>query len=73
MTIDVLAAGFVVREVDTPLSHRVTGNDLRSQLHRARQLVDVGRAVAVRESPSGLVAAQRRLRRHVTGPVVSPV
>ena len=72
MTIDVLAAGFVVREVDTSLSHRVTGADLRSQLHRARQLVDVGRAVAVRESPSGLVAAQRRLRRHVTGPVASP-
>ena len=31
-----------------PLAHRATGNDWRAQLHRARQLADVARALATR-------------------------
>ena len=53
MTIDVLRAGLRVQEVDVDLRHRPTGSDLGSQLHRARQLRDVTRALASR----GLVSA----------------
>ena len=53
MTIDVLRAGLRVREIDVDLQHRPTGNDLGGQLHRARQLRDVTRALASR----GLVSA----------------
>jgi glycosyltransferase involved in cell wall biosynthesis len=48
LTIDLLRQGMRVAEVEVPLGHRATGGDWRSQLHRARQLVDVGRALAVR-------------------------
>lgn len=48
MTIDLLRAGFRVQEVEVPLHHRVTGTDLAAQLHRARQLRDVGWALASR-------------------------
>ena len=48
MTIDVLRAGLRVLEVPVPLQHRVSGRDLASQVHRARQLADVTRALAER-------------------------
>lgn len=48
MTIDLLQAGFRVREVEVPLHHRVTGTALAAQLHRARQLRDVAWALASR-------------------------
>jgi hypothetical protein len=49
MTIDLLGKGMRITEVEVPLSHRATGNDWRAQLHRLHQLVDVTRALAVRE------------------------
>ena len=48
LTIDVLRRGLRITEVEVPLAHRATGTDLRSQLHRARELADVARALAVR-------------------------
>lgn len=48
MTIDLLRAGMRVEEVEVPLHHRVTGTDFAAQLHRARQLRDVGWALASR-------------------------
>ena len=48
MTIDVLDAGLVVREVPCDLHHRVTGTDWRAQLHRAGQYRDVALALGVR-------------------------
>jgi glycosyltransferase involved in cell wall biosynthesis len=48
LTIDLLRKGMRVTEVEVPLAHRATGSDLRSQLHRARQFVDVARALATR-------------------------
>jgi hypothetical protein len=50
MTIDLARKGLRITEVEVPLSHRATGNDWRSQLHRLHQLVDVTRALAVREA-----------------------
>ncbi len=50
LTIDLLRQGMRVREVEVPLAHRPTGNDWRAQLHRARQLADVARALAVRQA-----------------------
>lgn len=49
MTIDLLRKGMRIVEVEVPLSHRATGNDWRSQVHRLHQLADVTRALAVRE------------------------
>lgn len=48
MTIDVLDAGLVVREVPCDLHHRVTGTDWRAQLHRAAQYRDVALALGIR-------------------------
>jgi glycosyltransferase involved in cell wall biosynthesis len=48
MTIDLLRKGMRITEVEVPLSHRATGKDWRSQLHRLQQLADVTRALAVR-------------------------
>ena len=48
LTIDLLRKGMRIVEVRVPLAHRATGNDLRSQLHRAHQLADVARALAAR-------------------------
>jgi glycosyltransferase involved in cell wall biosynthesis len=48
MTIDLLRKGMRISEVEVPLSHRATGKDWRSQLHRLHQLADVTRALAVR-------------------------
>jgi hypothetical protein len=48
LTIDLARQGMRITEVEVPLAHRATGTDLRSQLHRARQLADVARALATR-------------------------
>jgi hypothetical protein len=55
MTIDVLRAGLRIEEIEIELRHRATGTDLASQLHRARQLRDVSRALAARGAVSSLV------------------
>ncbi|TYB47072.1 glycosyltransferase [Nonomuraea sp. PA05] len=49
LTIDLLRKGYRVAEVEVDMAHRATGTDWRAQLHRARQLRDVARALAVRE------------------------
>jgi Glycosyl transferase family 2 len=51
MTIDLLRLGLRIAEVEVPLSHRATGNDVRSQLHRLAQLRDVLWALAARSRP----------------------
>jgi len=48
LTIDLLRKGFRVTEVEVELAHRATGTGIRAQLHRAHQLTDVARALAVR-------------------------
>jgi glycosyltransferase involved in cell wall biosynthesis len=48
LTIDLLRQGLRVTEVEVDLAHRATGTGLRAQLHRARQLTDVARALALR-------------------------
>jgi hypothetical protein len=48
MTIDILRAGLRIEEVEIDLHHRATGKDLAGQLHRAKQLRDVTRALAAR-------------------------
>ena len=59
LTIDLLRQGLRITEVEVPLAHRATGGDWRSQVHRARQLVDVGRALAVRWPALRHPAAER--------------
>ena len=49
LTIDLLRQGMRITEVTVPLTHRATGKDLHSQLHRAHQLADVARALATRK------------------------
>ena len=49
LTIDLLRKGMRVVEVEVPLAHRATGRDLGAQLHRARQLAGVARALAFRQ------------------------
>ena len=48
LTIDLLRQDFRVLEVACDLHHRVTGGDLRSQVHRGRQYRDVALALARR-------------------------
>ena len=48
MTIDLKRSGMRIVEVEVEMAHRATGSDLRSQLHRGRQLADVGLALAMR-------------------------
>jgi hypothetical protein len=48
LTIDLLRKGLRITEVEVELAHRVTGTGLSAQLHRAHQLTDVARALAVR-------------------------
>lgn len=50
LTIDLLRQGMRIVEVQVPLAHRATGKDMRSQLHRAHQLADIARALAVRQA-----------------------
>ena len=51
LTIGTLRAGFRVVEVETHFRHKVTGSDLGSMIHRARQYMDV--SAAVRASARG--------------------
>ena len=60
LTVDVLRAGGRVVEVPCDLRHRVTGRDLASQVHRARQLAGVTRALAARSGASEAAAARAR-------------
>ena len=53
LTIDLLRKGFRVLEVPCNLHHRVTGKDVRAQIHRARQYRDVARALLVRLALAG--------------------
>lgn len=48
MTVDLLRRGFRVVEVPAAMAHRVTGNDWRGHLHRAKQLAHVALALARR-------------------------
>src|SRR5262245_9274694 len=48
MLVDLLRQGLRVQEVEVDLHHRVTGRDLRAQIHRLRQYTDVAAALAVR-------------------------
>jgi glucosyl-3-phosphoglycerate synthase len=48
LTIDVLRGGYRMQEVPCELHHRVSGRNLRAQLHRAAQFRDVARALAAR-------------------------
>lgn len=48
MTIDALRLGGTVLEIPTQMSHRLTGRDVASVQHRARQFYDVARALAAR-------------------------
>jgi hypothetical protein len=52
LTIDLVRKGMRVTEVEVPLAHRATGADWRSQLHRARQLAGVARALSTRQPAS---------------------
>ncbi|MFK5633503.1 glycosyltransferase family 2 protein [Ornithinimicrobium sp. LYQ103] len=58
LTVDVLRNGDRVLEVPCELRHRVTGRDLASQAHRARQLADVTRALAERSGAAGRARAR---------------
>jgi glycosyltransferase involved in cell wall biosynthesis len=53
LTVDLLQAGMRVLEVPCELHHRVTGRDLRAQLHRGRQYRDVWLALARRRRRRG--------------------
>jgi hypothetical protein len=46
MTIDLKRKGLRIVEVEVDMAHRATGGDLAAQLHRARQFMDVARALA---------------------------
>jgi glycosyltransferase involved in cell wall biosynthesis len=48
LSIDLLRKGLRVTEVEVELAHRPTGSGMHAQLHRARQLTDVARALAAR-------------------------
>ena len=48
LSIDLLRKGLRVTEVEVELAHRATGTGMHAQLHRARQLTDVARALATR-------------------------
>jgi glycosyltransferase involved in cell wall biosynthesis len=50
MTIDLVRNGYTIVEVETAMSHRVTGNGWRHRLHRARQYRDVRRALRSRRT-----------------------
>lgn len=52
-TIDAVRAGFRLREVPVPMTHRETGRDAAGFLHRGRQLWHVARALAPRALTGG--------------------
>jgi glycosyltransferase involved in cell wall biosynthesis len=45
MTVDALRAGFRVKEVPVPFSHRQTGNDWSGYRHRGKEFVAIGRTL----------------------------
>ncbi len=45
LTIDVLRRGFIIKEVEIPLTHRETGRDIEGVLHRGREFMDVLKAL----------------------------
>ncbi|WP_432492399.1 glycosyltransferase [Kineococcus gypseus] len=59
LTIDLLRSGHRVVEVPCALQHRVTGTDLRGQLHRAAQYRDVALALLRRRATTAWVRARR--------------
>ncbi|GAA1258440.1 glycosyltransferase family 2 protein [Sphaerisporangium rubeum] len=59
MTIDLLRKGFRVQEVEVEMTHRATGTDWHSQLHRARQYRDVTLALARRTPLTTLLPTSR--------------
>lgn len=67
LTIDLIRAGLRVCEIEIGLTHRVTGTSWRAQMHRGRQFVHVGRALAARTLPPNLLNVTRRVR-HVPLP-----
>lgn len=48
MTIDILRLGFRVLEVDTCMTHRITGRDAAGFAHRGRQLLDIAGVILAR-------------------------
>jgi glycosyltransferase involved in cell wall biosynthesis len=50
LTIDALRAGYRVLEVPVNMTHRVTGRDWQGFRHRARQFIDIARALLERRS-----------------------
>jgi glycosyltransferase involved in cell wall biosynthesis len=50
ITVDVVRAGLVVREIELDLEHRATGRSLGGFLHRARQLRDFRRVVRAKRA-----------------------
>lgn len=48
LTIDAARAGYRIIEVETEMTHRETGRDVRAILHRGRQFFDVLKVVAKR-------------------------
>ncbi|MCI0687410.1 MAG: glycosyltransferase family 2 protein [Sporichthyaceae bacterium] len=57
LTIDLVRKGFVVEEIEADFHHRVTGRDLRSQVHRLRQYAHVQAAIATRRLAASGTAA----------------
>lgn len=57
LTIDAIRAGFRIREVPVPLTHRQTGNDWRGYQHRGREFVAIGRALS-RKWQEGMVISE---------------
>ncbi len=45
LTLDTVQAGYRILEVETAFRHRVTGSEWADYLHRAKQFIDVARAV----------------------------
>ncbi len=45
LTIDALREGFRIVEVELPLTHRLSGRNLRGFIHRGRQFRDIAKAV----------------------------
>lgn len=46
LTIDALRAGYRIREVFVPFTHRYTGNDWSGICHRGKEFLAIGRALA---------------------------
>jgi len=75
LTIDLLRKGFVIKEVEADFHHRVTGRDLRSQVHRLRQYAHVQAALANRRRSgvAAVPAARTRPAEESTAPVRAAV